>query len=197
MILIINICKEKLHYYEFVKPVEDILKKENIKYLRRHYTKIKGGDYGNINKIIICGTSLKDNEFVKNINSFRWLSLSKKPILGICGGMQIIGLIFDLDKQVKELDIKNDFKHILKKKTEIGFYKEFFEKEFLGLKGEPEVYHLHNNYIDFSRLKNFEVFSKSGNVVQAVKYKDKNIYGVLFHPEVRNKEMIVRFAKDC
>ena len=28
MILLINICKKRLHYHEFVKPVEDILNKE-------------------------------------------------------------------------------------------------------------------------------------------------------------------------
>ena len=214
MILLINICKEKLHYYEFVKPVEDILRLNGIKYLKRHYKKIKGGDWGNIDKIIICGTSLKDCEYIKDIDYFRWIYSSKKPILGICAGMQVIGLSFELDRQVKELDIKNNFEHFLKKKTEIGFYTEVFgktsvsptsknnkvgdkenlgSKDFLGLKGEQEVYHLHNYYVDFSKLRDFEVFSSS-KISQAVKCNIKEIYGVLFHPEVRQKDLIKNFC---
>jgi anthranilate/para-aminobenzoate synthase component II len=194
MILLVNLCKEKLHELEFVKPIEDILKNHKIKYLKRNYKKIKKGDYGNISKIIICGTSLSDNEFIKDINYFRWIEKISKPVLGICGGMQIIGLVFDLEKQVNELDIKNDFKHILKKRTEIGFYKEEFNKDFLGIKGKNEVYYLHNNYINFDKLNDFNIFCKSGRIAKAVKHKEKALYGVLFHPEVRQKHLIKNFC---
>jgi GMP synthase-like glutamine amidotransferase len=30
--------------------------------------------------------------------------------------------------------------------------------------------------------------------VQAIKHKQKDIFGVLFHPEVRNREIIERFV---
>ncbi len=182
MILIINICKEKLHYYEFVKPIEDILKKDGIEYFTKHYKKINKRDLLKANKIIICGTSLKDNDFVENLKEFEWIKNSDKPLLGVCGGMQIIGLLF---------------KGKLKKKQEIGFYEENFKKEFLGLKGKKQVYHLHNYYIDFCQLKDFEIFTSfaDGKIPQAVRHKSKQIYGVLFHPEVRNKEMIEEFCR--
>ena len=70
--------------------------------------------------------------------------------------------------------------------------KENFSEDFLGLNGENEVYHLHNSYVDFSGL-DFEVFT-DGKVSQAVKHKKKNIYGVLFHPEVRGKDLIRNFC---
>lgn len=189
MILIINVCREKLHYYEFVKPIEDILKKNKIKFFTRHYKKIKKGDWSNAKKIIICGTSLKDNEFL-NIDArfFR----RNIPVLGICAGMQMIQIAEELDRQVKELDIKNNLNHILKKKTEIGYFHENFKKKFLSLKGEHEVYHLHNNYFPLS--KNFKQFN-DGKIPQAIKHKTKPIYGVLFHPEVRNKKLVEEFAK--
>jgi len=176
MILLINICKEKLHYYEFVKPIEDILKKENIKYFTRRYKEIENEDLEEAEKIMICGTSLKDNDFIENINYFLWVKNFKKPLLGICGGMQIIGLIFGGK---------------LKKKTEIGFYSEDFKKEFLGIFGKQEVYHLHNNSVSFG--KDFEEFTES-RINQAVKHKKKEIYGVLFHPEVRQKDLIINFC---
>jgi GMP synthase (glutamine-hydrolysing) len=199
MILLINICKEKLHYYEFVKPIEDILKKNKIKFFVKNYKDMSEEDLDCCDKVIICGTSLKDNEFIKNFQEFDWLIDFEKPVLGICGGMHIIGLVFG---------------GIIKKGSEIGFYKEVFnktsvsltskerqevgdkekfKKNFLGLKDEQEVYHLHNNYIDFNHLGEFEVFNK-GKIAQAVKCNDKDIYGVLFHPEVRQKGLIREFC---
>lgn len=179
MILIINICKENLHYFEFVKPIEDILKHKKLNYFVKHYKKLNKNDLNKTNKIIICGTSLYDNEFIKNIKYFNWIKKLNKSILGICAGMKIIGSVFG--GKIKE-------------KTEIGFYSEYFNKEFLGLIGKQEVYHLHNYYIDFNKLNNFEVYCEK-IINQAVKHKEKEIYGVLFHPEVRNKELIEKFAR--
>lgn len=187
-ILIINICKEKLHHYEFVRPIEYILKnfkKENeieIDYYVKNYKKLNEKDLKKASKIIICGTSLADNEFIDNkaISKFKWLLNYKKSVLGICGGMEIIGIVFGGK---------------LNKKTEIGYYLENFKKDFLGLIGKQEIYHLHNYYIKFSLLKDFEIFCENDGVVQAVKHKEKQIYGVLFHPEVRQKELIDNFIK--
>jgi GMP synthase-like glutamine amidotransferase len=80
----------------------------------------------------------------------------------------------------------------LKQKTEIGFYKEKFTKNFLGIKknSEKKVYHLHNNYAVLS--KEFEEFTNS-KIPTAIKHKTKEIYGTLFHPEIRNKEIIKDF----
>lgn len=177
MILIISTCKEKLHELEFVKPIEKILKEINVKYFIKNYKKISKEDLGKSEKIIISGTSLKDNEFIKGIEKFNWIKNYDKPLLGICAGMQIIGLIFGGK---------------LRKKREIGYYKENFVKNFLGLENEYEVYHLHNYYI--SLPKDFEVYSESiGKIPQAIKHKSKKIYGVLFHPEVRNRKLIEKF----
>ncbi|MBT3397382.1 C26 family cysteine hydrolase domain-containing family [archaeon] len=195
MILVINVCREKLHDLEFVKPIEDILKKEEIKFFTRHYLKLQKGDLMNARKVIICGTSLKDEEYLESLGHFHFLRDEnfRKPVLGICAGMQIIGLAQDLDEQVGKLNVLSDFSHILKKKTEIGFFHENFKKKFLGLEGDHEVYHLHNNYVQFS--EDFGSFV-DGKVVQAVKHKKKEVYGVLFHPEVRQKEMILEFVNN-
>ncbi len=177
MILIIDTCADRLHSLEFVKPVEDILKKSNCRFFTRHYSKITQKDRSKAEKFIICGTSLKDNEFMKHADEFSWLSTGKKPVFGICAGMQIIGKVFG---------------GVLKKATEIGLYKESF-REFLGLSGEEQVYHLHDYYIDFLKIREFDLYSR-GKIPQAVKHKSKEIYGVLFHPEVRQKKLIENFA---
>lgn len=181
MILLISSCNENIHELEFVKPIQDFLDLNSIDNNVIHYKDVSKKDLDKCDKVIICGTSLKDSEFVEGVERFEWLKDFNKPVFGICAGMQIIGLIYNGK---------------LNKKTEIGYFKEMFNKEFLGIsKGkEIEVWHLHNNYCDFSLLDDFEVYCISGDISQAVKHKNKEIYGVLFHPEVRNKEMILRFV---
>ena len=176
MILVINICKESLHYLEFVRPIECILKENNIKFMVKHYLDIANKDIDNSDKIIICGTSLADNKFLSEISKFKFLLAFNRPVLGICGGMQIISLVFGGK-------IKNN--------AEIGFYNEEFTGKFLGIDGKKEVYHLHNNY---ATLPDYFLSYTTSKIPQAIKHKTKPVYGVLFHPEVRNKEMIVNFA---
>ena len=177
MILLINICKERLHYLEFIGPIEDILRLNNHKYSVKHYLEIKDSDLKKADKIIICGTSLADNQFIEQPDKFEWIKSFDKPLLGICGGMQIIAAVFGGK---------------MKQKTEIGFFRENFKKEFLGIKGEQEAYHLHNNYLTLP--KDFEDFTNS-DIPQAIKHKAKNIYGTLFHPEVRQKGLIINFSR--
>jgi|SRR3989338_7247398 len=189
MILLINICKERLHFYEFVKPILDILKDNNIDFFVKHYKELEKKDLDKAEKIIICGTSLKDIDYFEHYHNFDWLLDYDKPVLGICGGMQIICMVFE-DK-LKTL--RKAGKGIFSKKTEVGFIKLNFEREFLGLIGEKEVYALHNYYVK-NINKEFFILSKDP-IPQAVKHKEKSIYGVLFHPEARNKDMIRNFAK--
>jgi len=181
MILLINIAKEKLHYYEFVKPIEKILKEISEDYFVRDYTSVTSEDLQRAEKVIICGTSLYDNQFMEDANSFKWILDFDKPVLGICGGMQIIGVLFGGK---------------IRKKTEIGFYFEEFADSFLGLEGKVEVYHLHNNYVDVSRTEQFIILSSVDDLSQAIMHRERDIYGVLFHPEVRNSEVIMEFVKN-
>ena len=176
MIQLIQICNEKFHYFEFVKPIEDVLKKNGIEFGTTHYKNLSDEIIQNIDKIIITGTSLKDNEFLKNIEFFEWIKEFMKPILGICGGMHILGLIYNGE---------------LKKQQEIGLNNIFFIEDFLGLNGKIEVYELHNFYVI---SKSFNIIAESKKCPQAIKHKEKPFYGVLFHPEVRNKEFLVNFA---
>ncbi len=185
MILIIKTNKEELHDNEFVKPVKSIVTSNEIRDTRqvktkekiqvRSYKKLKNSDLKKAEKIIISGTSLYDNEFLEHLEKFSWIKDCNKPILGICAGAQVIGLVFNGK---------------LKKKTEIGMTRINFTKNFLGTSKEKEAYELHNNYVEFT--DEFEVFSKN-EIPQAVKHKKKEIYAVLFHPEVKNKEMIKEF----
>jgi GMP synthase (glutamine-hydrolysing) len=176
-VLVISTCKEELHNLEFVKPIEDILFLKQINFFTKNYKDISSKDLEKCSKVIICGTSLADFDYFNNLKKFEWIKDFDKPILGICAGSQVLGLIFG-EKS--------------KKKTEIGFFQEEFKNKFLGLEGNQEVYHLHNNYTFFS--DSWKVFSEGNGIQQAVKHKEKEFYGILFHPEVRNKKMILEFV---
>lgn len=182
MILLINICKEKLHYFEFVKPIEDIIRKNNMVCFIKKFKEVTKDDLNKAEKVIICGTGLRDNEFFQpeNVRFFSWIREFDKPILGICGGMQVLA---------------REFGARLKKESEIGFFKEKFFKNFLGVEEWQEVYHLHNYYVDYHNLDDFESYAISDkDLVQAFKHKKREIYGTLFHPEVRQKILIVNFC---
>ncbi len=176
-VLVVSLCKYELHESEFVRPVLNILIDNCINYSFKNYKDINSDLVEYFDKIILCGTGLLDNDFLNNLNNFNWILNYNGDILGICAGMQILGLVYGGN---------------LKKKTEIGFYSEEFNFNFLGLTGKKEVYHLHNNYIcDWEKI-GFKVYSTS-NIPQAV--KRNSFYGVLFHPEIRNKDLILNFLK--
>jgi anthranilate/para-aminobenzoate synthase component II len=179
MILIINICKEEMHHLEFVKPIEDILRSSEEPFTTMHYSKISKKDLDSCHRIIITGTSLKDMDYSKHLSKFTFLLSYDKPVLAICGGMQILCSIYGCK---------------MSKGLEIGLKNTIFNAEFLGISGSREVYTLHNMAImdDALLRKHFHIFSKT-EYIQAVKHKHLRHYGVLFHPEVRNKDVIINF----
>jgi len=132
MILIVNISKERLHAFEFVKPIEDILKNNKVAYITKNYQEVSDSDLKSSEKVIICGTSLGNNDFLKNMKKFSWIKYYEKPILAICGGAHIIGL---------SLGYK------LKKKKQIGLKEIDIKRGFFGVKGKIQAYHLHQFHV--------------------------------------------------
>jgi len=172
MILIINLNKYKLHDLEFIKPIADLLNKFKI----IHYKNIKQKDIDSADKIIIAGTSLKNNDYLEDLNKFNWIKNYKKPILGICSGMQILALI-------------NGAK--LKESLEIGQTQIKITKQDPLIKDIYKIYSLHQ--FSTTLPKGFISLARSDKCIQAIK-KD-NHCGLLFHPEVFNKNLIKDFEK--
>jgi len=178
MILIVNVCKEKLNEVEFVRPVQQIIKRAGHQCFIRHYTELFEEDINEADRIIICGTALKDNQYLEDINKFNWIKECKKPLLGICAGMQIIGKVFSCELYEKEdmgqQSVKSTIQNELTEEEE--FYSYFLSTKTVKLN------------------KDFEILVRGKEVEGMIKHKSKRVWGCLFHPEVMNSEIIVNFC---
>ena len=81
MILVVNICSDKLSELEFVKPIETVLQKTKIKFRILHYTKIPEEELIQVKKAIISSTALKDINYLLHTKEFSWLKNFKKPLI--------------------------------------------------------------------------------------------------------------------
>jgi len=176
MILVIDVCGQRLHYEEFVRPVAESIPPGRQHYIK-HFQDVSGPDIEGAESIIICGTALKDCGFMEHLEMFSWLKATGKPVLGICAGMQIMAAVFGAKTETK---------------TEIGMTEIAVKKKgtLLG-NANFKAYELHN----FAPLlpAGFVPLAESATCLQAFAHKERPLFGVLFHPEVRNKTIIERF----
>lgn len=179
MILVIdmNWKKDSLAFNEFVSPIVSVVKPLE-QCTVKHFLDVDSIDLKGCSKIILSGTTLKDHATLKQIDKFNWIKKCEKPTLGICAGMQTIASVFGAPLtpclQIGMAEIST-----LKKNP-------LFQDNF-------KAYTLHNYSVESNQ--SFETLAKSTGCIQAVKHKQKNIYGVLFHPEVRNQEILKCFVK--
>lgn len=178
MILVIdmNYKKDSLGFDEFVLPLVTVV--ENLDgCVVKHFTEITGEELKSCDKAVLSGTSLQDHETLHQIGKFAWVRTWGKPILGICAGMQTIGLVFGLR---------------LFECVEIGMTQVATLSENILFASEFRAFELHNYSVAASG--DFEVLAESEKCVQAFKHKHLDVYGVLFHPEVRNSDILERFV---
>ena len=67
-ILLISTCKEKLSESEFVTPIVEIIK--SFEYDQVNYKNLETINFRIYDKLIICGTSLQDNDYLNYLTSY-------------------------------------------------------------------------------------------------------------------------------
>ncbi|MBN1234850.1 MAG: gamma-glutamyl-gamma-aminobutyrate hydrolase family protein [Methanotrichaceae archaeon] len=179
--LLVDLCfaKGSLSQYEFVHPIRDTLQKAGFLCNILHYSQVNEVALANHDKIILCGTALKDNNYVEHLQLFSWVKDLKKPILGICAGMQVISAVYG---------------GLIVPHPAIGLEKIEIVRDCLLL-GEPrsiEGYHLHNYAVTLP--EGFMLLAGRIDAVEAFQHSVHSTYGIIFHPEVRSRWILERFA---
>jgi GMP synthase-like glutamine amidotransferase len=179
MILVVdmNWKRNSLAYNEFVSPIVSVVQPLE-ECTVKHFLDVNPSELSSYSKIVLSGTALKDHTTLQQIDKFDWIKKYYKPILGICAGMQTISLVFG---------------EPLVNCLQVGMTEISTQKENLIFQGSFKSYVLHNYSVGASRI--FDVLAESAKCIQAVKHREKDIYGVLFHPEVRNQEILKKFIQ--
>ncbi|MGD6852416.1 MAG: glutamine amidotransferase-related protein [Candidatus Bathyarchaeia archaeon] len=180
MILVVdmNWKPHSLAYTEFVSPILAVVEPLEACTVK-HYTEVNPAQLNSYSHIILSGTPLKDFAFLENLDRFNWLKTCSKPVLGICAGMQTILQVYG---------------EPLSMCAQVGMTEITTKKPNPLFGGVFQAYTLHS-YTAKPDGDLFEVLAESTQCIQAVKHKQKPLYGVLFHPEVRNPDILRRFVK--
>jgi GMP synthase-like glutamine amidotransferase len=184
MILLLDLSwrAHSLSRDEFVGPVARIAGKAGLVWKEMHFSEIRSDDLDEATGIILCGTSLKDNLFATRVQEFSWLRNISVPVLGICAGMQILCLVFGGN---------------IRPGCEIGMTTVRTETPdpLLPLSPAFQAYELHSFTGD--PPPGWVTMAVSDNGIQAIRHPERPLYGVMFHPEVRNDEVVERFLSLC
>lgn len=167
---------------EFVAPVERIVRQEGFVTRIRHYRDIVSGDPAAADGAILCGTALKDVGYLERLDRFAWLPSFPRPVLGICAGMQVIARVHGGDVR-PDVSIGMARQEVIAPDTLFAGRDRFDAYELHGLSVVPPA--------------SFRVLAVSPSGVRAIRHREKPVYGVMFHPEVRNEWLIRRFLSLC
>ncbi|MDF0592730.1 gamma-glutamyl-gamma-aminobutyrate hydrolase family protein [Methanotrichaceae archaeon M04Ac] len=180
MILVVDLCFKPLSLskYEFVDPIAGIAKRKGSEYEVVHFSELTENGIERADRIILCGTALKDGLYARRIDLFSWIRDLDKPILGICAGMQVLAAVFG-GGIVPQPKIGLDGIDIVK------------ETDLLGPPRRIEGYHLHNFGVTLP--PGFDLVAGRPGEVEAFKDAERPVYGIIFHPEVRNRWIVEKF----
>jgi anthranilate/para-aminobenzoate synthase component II len=177
LVVDLNYKKDSLAYYEFVLPIISIAERLDV-CQSKHYLDLTRKETDACSHIILSGTPLKDNVTLTQPEKFSWIRNVKNPVLGICAGMQTIGVVFGLR---------------LNQCLEVGMVEMTTLEENPLFSSTFKAYSLHNYSVESS--EEFDVLAESKQCLQAIKHKKKPVFGVLFHPEARNENIIRHFIE--
>ena len=184
MILLVDLCWQpgSLSRDEFVGPVARIVERTGESWQEVHFSLAAGEAIAGAGGIILCGTALQDNLFAERITEFSFLFETGLPVLGICAGMQALCLAFGGG---------------IRPASVIGMtrVRSGMTDPLLGNAGEFEAYELHSFACDLP--PRWVVTAVSDSCIQSFRHPTRPLFGVMFHPEVRNDHVVERFCALC
>ena len=165
---------------EFADPIAAIVRKAGKEADIVHYTEVRAGLPPGTDAVILCGTALRDTGYLGRPELFGWLPEASVPVLGICAGMQVITTVHGGETEAGcEIGM-----------TEIEVIR---PDPLFSEKDRFQAYELHS--LECTPPPGFLTLAVSDACVQAIRHPKKAVYGVMFHPEVRNEWVVERFLR--
>lgn len=117
---------------------------------------------------------------------FSWINSYSKPLLGICFGHQIIGLL--------------NGARISKMREDRNFHEIELIKDDILFERLPHIFEMQEDHCEHISVPHgFDLLACSDTCInEAMKHREKPIYGVQFHPEVSGNYghvLLANFAK--
>ncbi len=175
MILIVdmNSKRDSLGYPEYVLPIIRVVKEyydcDVVHHLDLDLTCLDRYD-----SIILSGNPIMDDSFAHRADGFSWLKDTDRRVLGICAGMQAICLAFGGNRY---------------KCAGFGMTDIICERDVPFMESRFRAYSCHSHSV--TGFDDLDVVARSDRCIQAVMHRNKDICGLLFHPEVRNPDIIL------
>jgi GMP synthase - Glutamine amidotransferase domain len=182
MILLVNLAAKPglLSRDEYVGPVARIVAAAGYKWREEHFLKISRETIAGADGIILCGTALKDNAFAEHVQDLAWLRTAACPVLGICAGAEVLCLAYG-GRLVPACGIGMTEVRVAEADPLLGGPRTFSAYEVHTFACEPPA--------------GWTITAVSETCVQAFRHPDRPVYGLMFHPEVRNDAVVERFCK--
>ncbi len=182
-VLIVSTCSDPLSNLEFVKPLSALLERHGHVVKEIHYRDVNSQNLARADKILISGTSLKDFEYLKDIDRFEWILSTRVPILGICAGCHVLGVAM---KETLEETLLIG-KYLVKKTNAVKTAR-------LPLRSSAfEAYFLTSRFV--KHPKHFDTSATVNDMPVIIEHRTLPLVGCLFHPEVLNPDLIMTFIE--
>lgn len=183
MIAVIDCGSKKVPYIvQAISPISEVKTFDPFDFHPKEYPQLSG--------VVISGAPILITEINLQpyLSAFEWIKSTQIPVLGICFGHQIIGLLHGANGAKMMED--RDWREV-----------EFFEAHMLN-DNLPKVTQMMQDHCEaISIPSDFRLIASSDVCVnEAMTHKSKSLFGVQFHPEVSNQQgtqLIQNFIQHC
>ena len=173
-----------------VIDIEQQLEAINITFKTKKWNSLISGEFDDFGGIIISGapilfTETNPKPYIKALN---FLKTYKNPVLGICFGHQLLGLLHG--GQISLCNEDRNWQEIIIEESSTLF--NYIRKPYRMVEDHTEEVTLPK---DFKLLATSKVCKN-----EAMQHKIKPLFGVQFHPEISERaglQLLKNFCKTC
>ncbi|KOH42813.1 hypothetical protein NC99_43700 [Sunxiuqinia dokdonensis] len=171
---------------EFAENIAKIVQSAGANHQLINYRDGLKQDFSTFDGILISGSPQGDDIAEHHQPFFRWIKTTPKPILGICAGHHITGVMYGA-KYLRSVEPESgdcEVEIVLDDPIFAGIGRTFVARQ------------MHNDSVTLP--ENFVHLAKSAVCFnQAMKHQDRALYSFQFHPEYLNPSLIQNFIRLC